>query len=57
VLDDSHILRAKAGPQSRQIIVEDDVEYPVQPVLDAPMAADSSCKGISVGWCPVRSCC
>ena len=48
MLDDSHVLRAKAGPQARQIIVEDDVEHPVQPVLDAPVAADSPCKGISV---------
>jgi hypothetical protein len=71
VFDDSHILRTKAGAQACQIIVEDDVEYPMQPVLYAPMAADGACEGISIELgraeivtglalglaAPVRSCC
>ena len=48
MLDDRHVLRAEAGAQARQIIVEDDVEHPVQPVLDAPVAADGACEGLRV---------
>lgn len=38
--DHSHVLGAVGGPQAVEIVVKDDVEHPVEAVLDAPMGAD-----------------
>jgi len=38
VSDGCHILRPGAGSQSAKVLVEDNVEHPVQPVLDVPVA-------------------
>jgi hypothetical protein len=37
VADDGHIGRAVAIAQARLVLVEVDVEHPVEPILDAPM--------------------
>jgi len=36
VFDDSHVLRAVAAAQPCEIVMENDVEHPVQAVLDGP---------------------
>jgi len=38
--DDGHVVGTMAGAQARTILTEDDVEDPVEAVLDAPVAAD-----------------
>jgi hypothetical protein len=40
VADDRHVRRCIAAAQPRQILVEDDIEHPVQTVLDPPMRSD-----------------
>ena len=39
VFDDGHVFGAGAGAQSGEVIVEDDVEHPMQAVFDAPLGA------------------
>jgi len=55
---DGHVGRAMVGAQAREIVSEDDVENPVQPVLDAPMAAHDAteCFGIQLGGTQIISC-
>jgi hypothetical protein len=48
MFDDGHILRSVAASQPRKIVVEDDVQDPVEPVLDAPMSADNRGEGLGV---------
>ena len=38
--DGGHVLRAVSGAQAAKVFVEDDVEHPVQAVLDVPVRAD-----------------
>ena len=40
VLDDGHVSGAVVGPEPGEVVVEDDVEYPVETVLDVPVCAD-----------------
>jgi hypothetical protein len=40
VLDHGHVVRPEAGSKAREVVMEDDVEDPVQAVLDAPMGSD-----------------
>src|SRR3546814_9478384 len=40
VFDDGHVLGPVPGAQTGEVVVEDDVEHPVQPVLDAPMRSE-----------------
>jgi hypothetical protein len=42
VLDDGHIVRAEARSQASEVVMEDDIEHPVEPVLDAPVRADGA---------------
>jgi hypothetical protein len=42
VFDDSHVGGAVCGSQAHEIVVEDDVEHPMEAVLDAPTG---SCRG------------
>lgn len=37
VLDDGHIVSAETGSQAREVVVEDDIEDPMQPAFDAPL--------------------
>ena len=37
VAHDCHVLRAWSGPQPHEVVVEDDVEHPMQAVLDLPV--------------------
>jgi len=39
VFDNGHVLRAVAGPQAGEIVAEDDIKHPMDPVFDAPMGA------------------
>ena len=39
VFDHGHVLRPVEAAQACEIVVEDDIENPMQPVLDAPMAS------------------
>ena len=45
VPDERHVVRPIFGPQADEIIVEDDVEHPVELVLDAPMGTDGVREG------------
>ena len=45
VADDSHVLSAMALADARQIVLEADVEHPVERVFNAPMAPDRFAKG------------
>jgi len=48
VFDDSHVLRYVAASQPGEIVVEHDVEHPVQAVLDAPVGADRGGEALGV---------
>ena len=50
VFDDRHVLRSEAGPETSEIVVEDDIEDPVQAIFDAPMGADGGgeCAGVEL---------
>ena len=37
-----------AGTQPVEVFVEDDVEHPVQPVLDVPVRANGACEQFGV---------
>lgn len=45
--DDSHVLGSIAGPEAREIVAEDHVQHPVQPVLHSPMRAHGASEGQS----------
>ena len=45
VADNGHVLGAMSGAQPVEIVVEDDVEHPVQSVLDAPMRPHGTGEG------------
>jgi len=51
VFDDGHVLRSVLAAEAGEIVVEDDVENPVQPVLDAPMGAHCGRKGFGIELC------
>ena len=51
VFDHGHVLRPVEAAQPGEIIVEDDIENPMQPVLDAPMGADCRGEGFGVERC------
>ena len=42
VFDDGDVLRAASGSEACRVVVEDDIEYPVQPILDAPVTYGST---------------
>ena len=48
VFDDGHVLRAVAGPQAGEIVAEDDIEHPMEPVFDAPMGAHRLGEGCGI---------
>src|SRR3546814_20182200 len=48
VFDDGHVLGPAPGAQTGEVVVEDDVEHPVQPVLDAPMGTHGGGEGVGV---------
>lgn len=39
VFDGVHVFGAVCGPRAHEIVVENDVEHPREPVLDAPVGA------------------
>ena len=48
VAHDRHVLRARSGPQAHEIVVEDDVEHPVQAVLNLPVRPHGGREGLGV---------
>ena len=48
VLDDCHVGGTMAGAQAGEIVTEHNIQYPVQTILDSPMAAYDTCKGFGV---------
>lgn len=48
MLDGGHVLGAMAGPEPGEVVVEDDVQHPVEAVLDAPVCADRPGEGDGV---------
>jgi len=51
VFDDGHVLGPAAGSQACEVVVEDDIEDLVQPVLDAPVGAHGGGKGPGIELC------
>ncbi len=47
--DDGEVLRAEAGAQAAEVVVEDDVEDPVETVLDAPVGGRGAGQEFGVG--------
>ena len=45
VLHGGHVLGAVAGAQPGEVVVEDHVQDPVQPVIDAPVSAQRASEG------------
>ena len=43
--DDGHVLGSVSGSQAGAIVVEGDVEYPVECVLDLPVGSDGLGEG------------
>jgi hypothetical protein len=48
VLDDAHVLGTVAGSEADEVVVVDDIEHPVQAVLNAPMGAHGAGEGAGV---------
>src|SRR3954453_16700704 len=48
VLDDGHVGWPMTGSQAGEVIAEDDIEHPVQSVLDAPMSAHDASEAVDV---------
>jgi hypothetical protein len=48
--DDGHFFGSVTLAQARLIVVEDDIEHPMQSVFDAPMAADRLGEVLSRDW-------
>ncbi len=48
MFDDGHVFRAVSSPQSGEIVVEDDVEHPVQAVFHTPVRAHRAGEGLGV---------
>src|SRR3546814_5806626 len=48
VFDDGHVVGPVPGAQTGEVVVEDDVVHPVQPVLDAPMGTHGGGEGVGV---------
>ena len=44
--DDGHVVGAMAGPQAGQVLLELDVEHPVELVFDAPVAAHDGVEAL-----------
>ena len=51
VLDDGHILGSESGSEPCEVVVEDDIENPMEPVFDAPVVADGLGEGLGVEFC------
>src|ERR1700730_4722195 len=51
VFDHGHVLRPVEAAQPGEIVVEDDIENPMQPVLDSPMGAGCRREGFGVEHC------
>lgn len=49
VPDDGHVLGSVACSEAGEVFVEDDVEDPVEAVLDVPMGAHGGGEGLGVG--------
>ena len=39
MFDGGHVCRSIVGSQAHQVVMEDDIHHPVQPVFDVPMGA------------------
>ena len=48
VFDDRHVGGPMGGAQAREIVMEDDIQYPMEAVFDPPMAAHDACEGFSI---------
>ena len=46
--DDGHVLRSVSGAQPGEVVVEDNVEDPVEPVFDAPMGAHGQGENLGI---------
>lgn len=51
VFDHGHVLGAEAGSQAGQVVVEDDIEDPMQAIFDVPMTADGAGEETCVEAC------
>jgi ATP-dependent exoDNAse (exonuclease V) alpha subunit len=51
VFDDGHVLRAIEAAQPCEIVVEGDIENPMEAVLDAPMGSDCGREGSGIEPC------
>jgi hypothetical protein len=48
VLDDGHVLRPVSGSEPCEVVVKDDVEDPMQAVLDTPVGAHGGGEGFGI---------
>ena len=46
VFDDRHVFGSDAGAQPGKIVVEDDVENPMEAIFDAPVGAHGAGEGL-----------
>ena len=44
MFDGGHVYRSVIGPQTYQIVMEDDIHDPVQPVFDVPVDTNRGSK-------------
>ena len=51
VFDDGHVLGSAACSQPGQVVVKDDVEYPMEAIFDAPMASHGCGEGLGIELC------
>jgi hypothetical protein len=50
VFDGGHIFWSVFGSEPHEVVVEDDVEDPMEPVFDAPMGANGAREKSVVEW-------
>jgi len=51
VLGGGHVLRCIACSEAGKVVMEDDVEDPMEAVLDAPMGANGACESLGIQPC------
>ena len=51
MFDDRHVVRAVCGSEPCEIVMEDDIEHPVQPVFDPPVGSFGMREGLGFELC------
>ena len=51
MFENGHVFGPEAGAQPGEIVVEDDVEDPVEPIFDSPVGSHCAREGLGTKAC------